>query len=69
MDLGGAYVHPFLDDWKTVIMGHAAVRRDGNVVAGMDRLARRKADGVSLNDLLSERLRLSDGWWGGGEDV
>lgn len=50
-------------------MGHAAVRRDGDVVAGMDRLARRKADGVPLDDLLSERLRLSDSWWGGGEDV
>lgn len=69
MDLGGANVHPFLDDWKTVIMGHAAVRRDGDVVAGMDRLAGRKADGVSLDDLLSERLRLSHGWWGGGEDI
>ena len=59
--LGGANIHEFQSHWPTVVMRHAVVRGECDIVAGLDRFTRGEADRVSLDDLFGEGLGIGRG--------
>jgi hypothetical protein len=45
-------------------VGHALLRREGDIVAGLDELVFGKTKTVTLDNLLCQGLRDGDGLWG-----
>lgn len=58
VDFGGADCHELRCHRPRIIMGHACLRLQRHIVASLDLLPRRQADGVPLDNLLGQRLRL-----------
>jgi len=56
VDLGGTSLHELQSHWPTVIVRHAVVRGECDIVAGLDYFTRSEADRVSLDDLFGEGL-------------
>jgi hypothetical protein len=63
MDLGGTNFHEFQSHWPTVVMCHAVVGGDCDIVAGPDHFTGGEANRVSLEDLFRESLGIGRGGW------
>lgn len=70
VDLGGADVHKLRGHWPTVVVRHAVVWGERDIVAGLDLLAGGEANRVFLDDLFGEGLgRGRSAGLLGGEDI
>ena len=56
VQLGGPDGHELERNGPRVVVGHTTVRRDGNIVAGLDELILGQAHGITLDDFLGKRL-------------
>ena len=65
VDLGRADGHEFCGDRPGVVMGHAVVWAECDIVSGLDVFAFWEADGIALDNLLCEGLWYRGGGWGG----
>lgn len=70
IDLGGADGHELEGNRPSVVVRHAVVGFEGDIVAGPDLLSGSETDGVLLDNLLGEGLRVDrSGRLRGGEEV